>query len=138
MHGAWLAFSPPLASLALLFAAAVSAGPAARARPRQAPRPLGAQAPPELKKNDAKRDRDRDGLSNLREYRAHTNPRKKDSDRDGLKDGRRVAASASTAGPRSTRDDSDNDGVKDGRENAGKVASLQLARSRSGWPPAAS
>ncbi len=72
-----------------------------------------------LKKNDAKRDRDRDGLSNLREYRAHTNPRKKDSDRDGLKDG---AERRFGFNPRDR--DSDNDGTKDGRENAGKVTQL--------------
>lgn len=72
-----------------------------------------------LKKNDAKRDRDRDGLSNLREYRSHTNPRKKDTDRDGLKDGaeRRFGFK-----PRDR--DSDDDGIKDGRENAGKITAL--------------
>jgi hypothetical protein len=71
------------------------------------------------KKNDAKRDRDRDGLSNLAEYRAHTNPRKKDSDRDGLKDGveRRFGFK-----PRDR--DSDDDGIKDGKENAGKITAL--------------
>ena len=41
-----------------------------------------------VKKDDSRRDRDRDGLSNYGEYRAHTNPRKKDSDHDGIKDGR--------------------------------------------------
>src|SRR3954469_4917690 len=53
------------------------------------------------KVNDAKRDRDRDGLSNLTEYRAHTNPRKADSDRDGVLD---------------RNEDSDRDGVKNGVE----------------------
>jgi hypothetical protein len=73
----------------------------------------------DTRKNDAKRDRDRDGLSNYREYRAHTNPRKKDSDRDGLRDGaeRRFGFK-----PRDR--DSDDDGIKDGRENAGKVKRL--------------
>jgi hypothetical protein len=72
-----------------------------------------------LKKNDAKRDRDRDGLSNVREYRAHTNPRKKDTDHDGLKDGaeRRFGFK-----PRDR--DSDDDGIKDGKENAGKITAL--------------
>ncbi len=98
-----------------------------------------------VNKNDAKRDRDRDGLNNLREYRAHTNPRKKDSDRDGLKDGaeRRVGFK-----PRDR--DSDDDGVKDGRENAGKVTKVssssvtirlaaggKLTASLSGCTPAA-
>ena len=71
------------------------------------------------KKNDANRDRDRDGLSNYREYRSHTNPRKKDTDRDGLKDGaeRRFGFK-----PRDR--DSDDDGTKDGKENAGKITAL--------------
>jgi hypothetical protein len=71
------------------------------------------------KKNDAKRDRDRDGLSNYREYRSHTNPRKKDTDRDGLKDGaeRRFGFK-----PRDR--DSDDDGTRDGKENAGKITAL--------------
>jgi hypothetical protein len=73
----------------------------------------------DTKKNDAKRDRDRDGLSNYREYRSHTNPRKKDTDRDGLKDGaeRRFGFK-----PRDR--DSDDDGTRDGKENAGKVSAL--------------
>src|SRR3954471_2010006 len=33
------------------------------------------------------KDADRDGLKNLAEYKAGTNPRKADSDKDGLKDG---------------------------------------------------
>jgi hypothetical protein len=37
-------------------------------------------------KNDARGDKDRDGLRNLAEYRAHTNPRKDDSDHDGIND----------------------------------------------------
>ena len=71
------------------------------------------------KKNDANRDRDRDGLSNYREYRSHTNPRKKDTDRDGLKDGaeRRFGFK-----PRDR--DSDDDGTRDGKENAGKITAL--------------
>jgi hypothetical protein len=71
------------------------------------------------KKNDANRDRDRDGLSNYGEYRSHTNPRKKDSDHDGLKDGaeRRFGFK-----PRDR--DSDDDGIKDGKENAGKITAL--------------
>ena len=72
-----------------------------------------------LKKNDARRDRDRDGLSNFREYRAHTNPRKKDSDRDGLRDRAEIRYRFN---PRDR--DSDDDGIKDGRENAGKVKQL--------------
>ena len=37
-------------------------------------------------RNDARGDKDRDGLRNLAEYRAHTNPRKDDTDRDGIND----------------------------------------------------
>ena len=84
-----------------------------------------------VKKDDSRRDRDRDGLSNYGEYRAHTNPRKKDSDRDGRRDSRedydrdklRNGAEISTGfDPRDK--DSDDDGVKDGRENAGKIVKL--------------
>jgi hypothetical protein len=71
------------------------------------------------KKNDAKRDRDRDGLSNYREYLSHTNPRKKDTDRDGLKDG---AERHFGFKPRDR--DSDDDGTRDGKENAGKITAL--------------
>ena len=40
-----------------------------------------------LKVSQARRDQDRDGLRNLGEYRAGTNPRRADSDGDGVKDG---------------------------------------------------
>jgi hypothetical protein len=84
-----------------------------------------------LKTDDSRRDRDRDGLSNYGEYRAHTNPRKKDSDHDGRRDGRedfdrdglRNAAEIHTGFDPGDKD-SDNDGVKDGRENAGKIVKL--------------
>jgi hypothetical protein len=49
------------------------------------------------------KDADRDGLKNLNEYKAGTNPRKADTDRDGLKDG---------------------DEVKDGAEHAGTVTAV--------------
>ena len=84
-----------------------------------------------LKKNDARRDRDRDGLSNYGEYRAHTNPRKKDSDHDGRRDGREdydrdhLSNSAEIATGFDPGDkDSDNDGTTDGRENAGRIVKL--------------
>jgi hypothetical protein len=38
------------------------------------------------KKNDARRDKDRDGLRNIDEYRAGTSPRDRDSDDDGTRD----------------------------------------------------
>jgi hypothetical protein len=37
-------------------------------------------------RNDARGDKDRDGLRNLAEFRAHTNPRRDDTDRDGIND----------------------------------------------------
>src|SRR5829696_8687421 len=42
-------------------------------------------------KNDARKDKDRDGLRNIEEYRAHTNPRRRDSDGDGVRDNREGA-----------------------------------------------
>jgi hypothetical protein len=84
-----------------------------------------------VKTDDSRRDRDRDGLTNYGEYRAKTNPRKKDSDRDGRRDSRedydrdrlRNAAEIKTGfDPRDK--DSDDDGVRDGRENAGKIVKL--------------
>ncbi len=84
-----------------------------------------------VKVDDSRRDRDRDGLTNYGEYRAKTNPRKKDSDRDGRRDSRedydrdklRNAAEIRTGfDPRDK--DSDDDGVKDGRENAGRIVKL--------------
>jgi hypothetical protein len=57
-------------------------------------------------------DADRDGLSNLREYRANTNPRRKDTDRDGLRDG--VEVKRYKTSPR--KKDTDGDGLSDGEE----------------------
>jgi hypothetical protein len=37
-------------------------------------------------KNDARKDRDRDGLRNIEEYRAGTSPRDRDTDDDGIRD----------------------------------------------------
>src|SRR5215217_7880615 len=37
-------------------------------------------------RNDARKDKDRDGLKNLQEFRAGTNPRHRDSDEDGVRD----------------------------------------------------
>jgi hypothetical protein len=84
-----------------------------------------------LERDDARRDPDKDGLSNFGEYRAHTNPRKKDSDRDGRRDGRedydrdrlRNAAEIRTGNDPGDAD-TDDDGVKDGREHAGRISAL--------------
>ena len=109
-----------LATLALLIIAAALTASSALARDHdRLPDRWERKHHLNLKKNDARRDRDRDGLSNVREYRAHTNPRKKDSDRDRLRDGAEIRFGFK---PRDR--DSDNDGIKDGRENAGKVKTL--------------
>jgi hypothetical protein len=111
-----------LATLALLVAATALCAAPALARKRdhdKLPDRWERKFHLSTKKNDANRDRDRDGLSNYREYRSHTNPRKKDTDRDGLKDGaeRRFGFK-----PRDR--DSDDDGTRDGKENAGKITAL--------------
>jgi len=65
------------------------------------------------------KDADRDGLKNLAEFKAGTNPRKADSDRDGLKDGSEVKV-----GDDPLDRDSDGDGIKDGAEHAGTVTAV--------------
>jgi hypothetical protein len=72
-----------------------------------------------LRVKQTRRDQDRDGLNNLGEFKAGTNPRDRDTDDDGLRDGaeRRLGDN-----PRDR--DSDDDGREDGDENAGRVASF--------------
>ena len=65
------------------------------------------------------KDADRDGLKNLAEFKAGTNPRKADSDRDGLKDGDELKV-----GDDPLDRDSDGDGIKDGAEHAGTVTAV--------------
>jgi hypothetical protein len=72
-----------------------------------------------LKTNQARQDRDHDGLNNKGEFRRGTNPNRSDSDRDGLTDGAEVKT-----GNNPRRADTDGDGIKDGAENAGVVESL--------------
>ncbi|MTD44111.1 hypothetical protein GKE82_07290 [Conexibacter sp. W3-3-2] len=74
------------------------------------------------------RDQDHDGLTNLVEWQAGTNPRRRDSDRDGRPDGRedsdRDGLRNRFEGPTghdAGEADTDDDGVKDGREGAGRV-----------------
>jgi hypothetical protein len=84
----------------------------------------------DLKGNWRHRDKDRDGLDNLAEFKAKTDPRRKDTDRDKLGDGTEVELGLD---PRDS--DSDNDGTRDGAEKPGSVVSfadgqltLKLAR----------
>src|SRR3954467_15451394 len=65
------------------------------------------------------KDADRDGLKNLNEYKAGTNPRKADTDADGLKDGDEIKV-----GDNPTDRDSDGDQIKDGAEHAGTVTAV--------------
>jgi ribosomal protein L15 len=84
-------------ALAVAFATALvlslSAAPAlAKAKPKDSnhngiPNSWEAKYHLSKAKNQAKVDFDKDGLNNLNEYRAGTNPRKKDSDHDGVADG---------------------------------------------------
>ena len=78
-----------------------------------------------VKKDDAARDPDRDGLRNVAEYRAKTNPNRADSDRDGVLDGhedrdRDRVDNANEDRERTNpgRKDSDGDGVRDCDEDA--------------------
>ena len=67
----------------------------------------------------AKKDPDRDGLNNRREFNNRTNPRDADTDNDGLEDGSEVRVGDNPRDP-----DTDNDGVEDGDEFAGTVQSF--------------
>jgi hypothetical protein len=75
-----------------------------------------------VKKNDAKKDADRDGLVNLKEFRAKTDPQRADTDKDGLDDADEVRTENN---PRDR--DSDDDGVRDGNEVNGTIASFDSA-----------
>src|SRR3954452_490585 len=69
--------------------------------------------------NDARKDADRDHLSNLSEFRHHTDPQKADSDDDGVSDDNELRDDTN---PR--RDDSDDDGVMDADEISGTIVSF--------------
>ena len=70
-------------------------------------------------RKDGRLDPDRDGRSNLAEFREHTDPRDADTDNDGANDGdeHRTGTDPDDA-------DTDNDGVEDGDEVAGTIASF--------------
>jgi hypothetical protein len=68
---------------------------------------------------DARRDPDKDDLSNLSEFRHHTDPQKADTDDDGVKDDDELRDDTN---PR--RDDSDDDGIDDADEISGSIVSF--------------
>ena len=61
--------------------------------------------------NDAAKDKDADGLTNLEEYRQGTEPARADTDGDGLKDGEEGGLGADPTNP-----DTDGDGFRDGAD----------------------
>ena len=65
-----------------------------------------------LDSSDASKDADSDGLTNLQEYEAGSNPVNNDTDNDGLADGAEVNTYATDP----TDADTDNDGLTDGAE----------------------
>jgi hypothetical protein len=69
-----------------------------------------------FKAADAKADFDRDGLTNVREYRNHTALRDEDTDNDGHDDGDEVKDGLGSTDVDDA--DTDNDGVLDGDEDA--------------------
>lgn len=70
-------------------------------------------------KANAKKDPDKDGLKNLREFKRHTDPRDADSDNDGLEDRDELRTGCD---PRDR--DSDDDGREDGDEFGGTIQSF--------------
>jgi hypothetical protein len=80
-----------------------------------------------LKKSQAKKDFDHDGLTSINEYRAATNPRRKDTDHDGVRDagedrdGDGLVNIAEVRSKTSLRvADTDHNGVLDSAEDADK------------------
>lgn len=80
--------STPLLAVALLVALALPGAASARDRDRdRMPDRWEKRYGLSTKVNQARRDRDRDDLTNLGEYRSRTNPRDPDTDNDGIEDG---------------------------------------------------
>jgi hypothetical protein len=72
-----------------------------------------------VRANDARKDPDRDHLSNLSEFRHHTDPQSADTDDDGIDDANELN---NDTNPR--KDDSDDDGVEDAEEISGSIVSF--------------
>ncbi|HEX5924982.1 MAG TPA: hypothetical protein VFY45_14210 [Baekduia sp.] len=87
-------------------------------------------------------DPDRDGLTNLTEYRAHTSPKKPDTDRDGTEDGSEDRdgdkldnATEQRAGTNPSKRDTNHNGRPDGREDADHDGLRNLAEQRTANDP---
>lgn len=92
------------------------------------------------KAKSAGKDNDRDGLTNLGEYRSKTDPRDADSDDDGTEDADEDRdsddvdnADEMRAGTDPRERDSDDDGTEDGDEDADEDGMSNAAESRSGY-----
>ena len=101
---------------ALLLAALVALVPATAASAAKKPKLAAWAKKHHLAGSWKAKDADKDGLKNLAEFKAKTDPRKADSDRDGLKDGDEVESANDPLNA-----DTDDDGIKDGAEHAGVV-----------------
>jgi hypothetical protein len=72
-----------------------------------------------VRANDARKDPDRDHLSNLSEFRHHTNPQKADTDNDGIDDENELDDHTNPLS-----DDSDDDGIDDADEISGTITTF--------------
>ncbi|MCU1350872.1 MAG: Replicase polyprotein 1a [Acidimicrobiales bacterium] len=88
-------------------------------------------------KSDAGRDADKDGLTNVAEFRKGGNPRSSDSDHDGIKDGREHLVKGKLAGfdanhngRRDGLDDEDHDGVDNEHDGDGVCATTPATAPR--------
>src|SRR3954463_669425 len=108
-------------AIALCVAALTVLAPAAAASAKQ-PKPAAWAKRHHLKGHWRKKDADKDGLANVREFKLKTDPRRADTDRDRLEDGDEIAA-----GDDPLDADTNGDGVKDGGEHAGVVTSFDGA-----------
>jgi hypothetical protein len=72
-----------------------------------------------VRANDARKDPDRDRVSNLSEFRHHTDPQSADTDDDGVNDENEIEDHTNPL-----KDDSDDDGIGDEDEIAGTIVSF--------------